>query len=125
LHRSRSIGLAGIAISAVALALPFVTVTGLGTIGGVAADAWPALIPGGALALVTLTGDRREAPATWVAAAGCLLGAGMLAFALVKLADARTAVAEAGGSLGVGAWVMVAGAGIALVGAAAGFSRRL
>jgi hypothetical protein len=124
-HRSRVLAVAGVVVATASLGLPFVTLDALGTIGGIDADAWPVLLFLGPLLLLLILGDRREAPARPIVWIGMGVAAGGLAFAVIKMADARLAVAETPGSLGAGPWVMIAGAVTALVGIALGFSRRL
>lgn len=124
MHRSRAVALAGVLLTAAALALPYATVGGLGTLDGLSADAWPVVLPAGALGVLALAGDRREPPSRWAAVLGVLLALGAAGFAVLKVADARAAVADAGGSVGIGAWAVSAASLVLLGGAALGFSRR-
>lgn len=125
MHRSRLLASVGVIIAAASLGLPFVTLDALGTIGGMEADAWPVLLFLGPLLPLLIFGERRDTPAHWVTWIGMGVAAGGLAFAIVKMVDARLAVADAPGSVGAGPWVMIAGALTALAGIAMGFSRRL
>ena len=90
------------------------------------------LVPGlrqwagnGLLLLVVMIGDRGDAPARPAAVAGAVLAALALTAAAVKLVDAWAAADRSGGSIGAGAWLLLAGAGLAAVGAALGFGRRI
>jgi len=124
-HRSRLLAVVGVFAAAASMGLPFIALDDLGTIGGIEADAWPVFFFLGPLLVLLIFGDRREAPARPIIWTGLALAAGGLAFAIVKAVDARLAVADAAGSVGAGPWVLIAGAGAALIGTALGFSRRL
>jgi hypothetical protein len=125
LHRSRFAALAGVVLTGGCLLLPFVSIDGIGTVGGVDADAWPVVFPAAVVLIAALIGDLGEPPPIWAAAVAAAGALGAAGFVFVKIADARAAVADAGGAVGIGAWALAASAGLALAGAAAGFSRRL
>lgn len=125
MHPFRPIVLAGVGFAAVSMLLPFASFMFIGSVDGLSADAWPALLPLTVVALVALTGrwDLSLEPGPAVAAVA-LSGASLI-FALVKVADAVVAVRDApGATLGPGAWVLTAAVMVTTGGSAFGaFSR--
>lgn len=111
----------------VAMFLPLVSLPIIDGVNGFKGDAWPvvfALIVPVGLALV---GDKAEGfgPATAIAA--ILSGALAVVFSVAKLVDARLAAEAArdvgAAGIGPGAWLLVTGAIVVLVGAVASTSR--
>ena len=97
--------------------LPFASFPIVGSIDGLSADAWPALLPLVVLLLITLTSrwDLGFDPLPGIAAVG--MGAASLIFSLVKVTDAVVAVRDTtGATLGPGVWVLTAAAVIATAG---------
>lgn len=130
MHFARWIILIGFALSAAALALPYLTAPLLGNVNGIEGDAWPVLLFLAPAALLAIFGDRAEGLRPLGAVVAILSGAGGLLFAVAKVADAAaaadTARAVSGeGSIGLGAWTLVATALLALAGCVAALSRRV
>ena len=125
MHRSRLLVILGVLAAAASLALPFATFPIAGDIGGIEAAAWPALVLLVPVLLLFVAGDRVEAPARPVAGVAMVLAIGGLTFAIVKVVDAWMAAADAGGSMGPGAWVLAATTGMTVLGVALGFSRQI
>jgi len=124
-HRSRILVALGVLSAAASLTLPFATLPTAGGIGGIDGAAWPAMLLLGPVLLLFLAGVRVEAPTrpvTWVAMVLATVG---LAFAIVKVVDAWMATADAGGSVGPGAWLLAVAAGVTVLGVGLGFSRRI
>ena len=126
MHRSRLIVLLGAAVALGSLPLPLVDLGAAGTVNGIDGDGWPGVAMLGVVSLIALLGDRAEGMAGPVAV-GAIAGAGLaVVFSMVKLADASDAVdLVAGGSLGMGLWVLIGGSVVSLLGAVLSFSRRL
>ena len=82
-----------------------------------------ALLP---VALMAVLGDRGEGHRLPAATAGLILSCAALVFAVVKVIDAVAAVGPIeGAAVGVGIWVVAAGAGLAVLGSLLAFSRRI
>ncbi len=121
MHPFRPIILAGVGFAVVSMLLPFASFPIVGSIDGLSADAWPALLPLVVLLLITLTSrwDLGFDPLAGIAAVG--MGAASLIFSLVKVTDAIVAVRDtADATLGPGAWVLTAAAVVATAGAVYG-----
>ena len=105
--------------------LPFASFPVIGSVDGLSADAWPALLPLIPVVMIVLNGrwDLNLKPVPGIAAVAlCGLS---LVFSLVKVADAVVAVrATTGATLGAGPWVSVAAVMVATTGAAFGTSPR-
>ena len=132
MHLSRITIMSGTALAIAALFLPFleVPVAGVGTVGGVEGAAWPALIFLAVPVILAVTGDRAEGFAKPASAVTIVLCALAVVFAVTKLADALAAARSArdlvgDGGVGVGAWVLLAGCGLALAGSVFTLSRRV
>lgn len=125
MHPFRPIVLAGVGFAAISMLLPFASFMFIGSVDGLNADAWPALLPLTVVALLALTGrwDLSLEPGPAIAAVA--LSGVSLVFALVKVADAVVAVRDTpGATLGPGAWVLTAAVLVAAGGSAFGaFSR--
>ena len=105
----------------VSMLLPFASFPIVGSIDGLTADAWPALLPLVVLLLITLTSrwDLGFDPLPGIAAVG--MGAASLIFSLIKVTDAIVAVRDTTeATLGPGAWVLTAAAVVATAGAVYG-----
>ena len=125
MHPSRPIVLAGVGFATLSMPLPFASFPIIGSVDGLSADAWPALLPLIPVLLLSLTGrwDHGLEPVAGIAAVAlCGLS---LVFSLGKVADSILAVRDTiGATLGVGAWVLTAAVTVATGGAAFGsFSR--
>lgn len=125
MHPFRPIVLAGLGFAAISMLLPFASFRFVGSVSGLSADAWPALLPLTIVVLVALTGrwDLGLEPGPAIAAVA--LSGTALVFTLVKVADAIVAVRDTpGATLGPGAWVLTAAVLVATGGSAFGaFSR--
>lgn len=122
----RLIVLGSTAFAVVAMLLPFATFPVIGPVDGIAADAWPALIPLLIAMIVVMTTrwtDDLEPTAGLVAVFAA--GASLL-FCVVKISDAVIAVREAAGAtLGPGSMVLTTAVAAVTAGVAAGvLSRR-
>jgi len=124
-HRSRLLAGLGALSAAGALLLPYASFPGLGSRSGIEAEAWPVVLLLGPVLILSVIGDRGEAPARPIAWIGVGLTCSGFAFAIAKLVDAWMAAGDAAGAVGVGAWLGAAAAGLALVGMLLGFSRRI
>jgi hypothetical protein len=124
-HRSRRIALAGVVTAAISLPLAFTTFPDGAAVNGIDGKAWPAVAALGLLAVLVLLGDRPEPPGRLAAAAWLAIGAAVTTLAVVKVLDAWQAASDAGGSVGPGPWVLLAGSIIVTTGALAGISTRL
>jgi hypothetical protein len=101
--------------------LPFASFPIVGSIDGLSADAWPALLPLVVLLLITLTSPWDLGFDPLVGIAAVAMGAASLAFSLVKVTDAIVAVRDtADATLGPGVWVLTAAVVVATGGAAYG-----
>jgi len=124
-HRSRILVALGVLAAAASLALPFATLPTAGGVGGIDGAAWPAMLLLGPVLLLFLVGTRVEAPTRPVAWVAMVLAIGGLTFAIIKVVDAWMAAADAGGSVGPGAWLLAVAAGVTVLGVGLGFSRRI
>jgi len=128
-HPSRIVIASGTALTAVAIVLPFVSSQATGAILGGWDAAW-ILIGMAPLLGAALLGERREGFSRPAAIITTAWAAVVTVAAVVKLLDAAGAVRSlqqigVDASLGIGPWVMVAGAFAGIVGAALSSSRRL
>lgn len=109
MHPFRLVVIGGTGFGVLAMLLPFASFPVVGAVDGLAADAWPALIPLLLVVLITLVGrwDLGLDPLPgFVAVTAC---AASLVFAVVKITDALLAVrATAGASMGPGSFVLAA-----------------
>jgi hypothetical protein len=114
----------GVAATGAALLLPQVRFAAIGSIDGFRGDAWPVLLPLAPAVLAAILGRRslpvHPAAGLAVVACGCLA----FLFAVAKLLDAGRAVADAGGSVGAGAWVVPAAVLVVVGGGLVGMVRR-
>lgn len=118
MHASRPVVISGFGFAAIALALPFVTFPVIGAVGGLSADAWPALLPLAPAVATALLGDWARGSRPAIGAVSLLFACGGLVFSVVKLADAILAARHvAGASVGAGAPVLVAGTATVVIGA--------
>jgi hypothetical protein len=125
-HRSRIVIITGVVVTGLALFLPQARFPIIGTADGFAADTWPLMLPLVSVAVLALVGDRGEGHRVPAATVGLLLSCAALAFAVVKVIDAVAAVGPIeGAAVGVGTWVVAAGAALAVVGSLLAFSRRI
>jgi len=124
-HPFRPIVLAGMGFAMLSMLLPFASFPVVGSVDGISADAWPALLPFIPLLVLVLTGRWNVSFAARPGIAAVALCGLSLAFSLVKLLDAVVSVREtAGATLGAGAWSLIAAVSVATGGAAFGaFSR--
>lgn len=107
-----------------AMSLPFVTAEGGGQ-RAVAADALPALLLLLPIFVITLLPDHSQpVPASlgWIA---LFLAATALPYSIIKHLDASTLANTLGGSVGMGARLLVAGAFVTMAGLVLGLVRRL
>lgn len=125
MHRSRRTLLFGTLLTALVILLPVADLPTLGAINGIDGDAWPVLIPLGSALVLFLVGDRAEPPIATITVIVILLTFAGLGFSIIKLLDAHRAVSDAGGSVGIGAWVLPLTSGVPLAGAFLGLSRRV
>lgn len=125
MHASRPALLAGVGFAAVSMLLPFAFFPIGGSIDGISADAWPALVPLVPMSIVALRGDWGHGFDGRSGIVTVVLGGASLVFALVKVADAVVAVRGAqNATLGPGSMVLAAAVMLAVAGAAFGaFSR--
>lgn len=117
----RPVVLAGVSFAVISILLPFASFPVVGSVDGLSADAWPALLPLIPLSLIAIIGrwDLGFDPIAGLTAV--VLSALSLAFSLVKIADAVVSVREtSGATLGPGAWVLAISVGMATAGAAYG-----
>ena len=126
MHRSRILILVGALLAGLALFLPQARFPGIGAADGFTADTWPVMLALLPVALMAVLGDQGEGHRLPAAAAGLILSCAALVFAVVKVIDAVTAVGPIeGAAVGVGTWVVAAGAGLAVLGSLLAFSRRI
>ncbi len=107
-----------------AMSLPFVTAEDWGQ-RAMAADALPALLLVLPIFVITLLPDHSQpvpAPLGWIA---LFLAATALPYAVIKYLDASTLAQTLGGSVGMGARLLVVGAFVTLAGLVLGLVRRL
>jgi len=124
-HPFRPIVLAGVGFALLSMLLPFASFPVIGSIDGLSADAWPALLPLIPVVLLSLTGRWEHALGPTPGIAAVALCGLSLVFSLVKVADSIVSVRDtADATLGTGAWVLTAAVMVATSGAAFGsFSR--
>jgi len=129
-HPSRIAIIAGAGLGGVSLLVPFLSAPLLGTIGGVEADAWPAvfllLIP----AATALVGDRREGFGLMAALATAACAAAAAIFAAAKAVDTLIAARDirangVAAQVGPGPWVLLAACTVVIAGIIASLSRRV
>lgn len=109
MHPFRLVVLGGTGFAVLAMLLPFASFPVVGTVDGVTADAWPALLPLLVAALIALTGRSSQGLDAIAGVTAVTAGALALLFSLVKMTDAILAVRDtAGASLGPGGWVLSA-----------------
>lgn len=126
MHPWRPIVLVGIAFAGLAMLFPFATFPVVGTLDGLAADAWPALLPLIPVAVRALVGDWSETPRPLGAVIVVALACCALLFAIVKLTDALVAVrAVTGAAPGAGPIVLIGGTLVAVAGTVVALSRSL
>lgn len=118
MHPARLVVTAGVALSGLAVLLPFATLPVVGTIDGVDADAWPVLIPLAPVLLLSLVGDRTLGHRARSGIPALVSACAAAVFASAKLADAVGAVRDAGegASVRAGPWVMLAATIVVIVG---------
>lgn len=129
MHYSRWMILLGAVVSLVSVPLTYLQ-TPVGTTSGLDGEGWPIVFFVALPVLLALTGDRAEGLRPALSLPAIISGALALLFAVTKVVDASRAadqvVAVAGeGSIGVGVWVLLAGALILVAGTAATLSRRV
>ena len=124
MHRSRLVILAGAVLALVSLPLPHIRLPVAGSVNGFDGDSWPAALLLVALAALAVAGDRGEGFGAAQAVAAIGIAGIAVVFTSFKLADGLEAVDEAG-SIGIGMWVLVAGALSGLAGSVFGLSRKL
>lgn len=109
MHPFRLVVVGGTGFGVLAMLLPFASFPVVGAVDGLAADAWPALLPLLLVVLLALAGrwDLGFDPFPGVlAVAAC---AASLIFSVLKITDAVVAVRDtAGASMGPGSFVLVA-----------------
>lgn len=130
MHLSRLVILAGAVTAAGSTLLSFLRGATTGTVGGITADGWPALLLLLPPAVAAVLGDRREGFRPLAAVLAGSLAAAATLFSVAKLLDAHAAVrtlASVGvpASVGAGAWLLAVGCVTALVGAVLAPSRRI
>lgn len=125
MHPSRIVIVIGTLIALASLPLSFLELPTLGGVNGFDGDAWPAVVALAVPASMAVLGDRPEGFVPGAALVAMLTSAGAVIFAAFKLADATQAADAAGGSLGVGIWVLLFGSVAALLGSALGLTNRL
>lgn len=123
-HASRIIIDVGVLISLGAMSLPFVE-TPTATRDSISADALPALLLLIPIFLITLIPDHTRpipGPLGWIA---LVLGIAAFPYAIVKFLDASTVADTVGGTVGLGARLLVFGTFVTLLGIGVGLARRL
>lgn len=123
-HASRIVIDVGVLLVLAAMSLPFVSAEGFGQ-QAMAADALPALLLVLPIFVITLLPDQtRPIPAAlgWIS---LLLAATALPYAVVKYFDASTLAGTLGGTVGMGARILVLGAFVTLAGIVLGLLRNL
>ena len=123
-HASRIIIDIGVLITLGSMSMPFVT-TSAGERSAIVQDALPALLLVIPIFLITLLPDHTRpvpAPLGWV---GLVLGVAAFPYAIVKFLDADTVAVTTGGTVGVGARLLVFGTFVTLLGIVIGLARRL
>ena len=126
MHRSRILIISGAVVAGLALFLPQARFPVIGAPDGFTADTWPVMLPLVLVALLAVVGDWAEGLRLPAAATGLLLSCAALAFAVAKVIDAVSAVRSIeGAAVGVGTWMVGAGAGLAVLGSLLAFSRKI
>jgi hypothetical protein len=123
-HASRIIIDVGVLISLGAMSLPFVEAPN-GTRDSISADALPALLLLIPIFLITLIPDHTRpvpGPLGWIA---LVLGIAAFPYAIVKFLDATTVADTVGGTVGLGARLLVFGTFVTLLGIGVGLARGL
>ncbi len=121
MHVSRPVLLAGVGFAVISMLLPFASFPIVGSVDGISADAWPALIPFVPMAVIAMSGDWSHGLDPGPGLATVVLGGTSLVFALVKVADAVVAARDTqGATLGPGSLVLAAAAFVAVAAAAFG-----
>lgn len=129
MHPARWTVIGGFVACAVSLALGFVTLPLTGTISGLSAEAWPILLMLAVPLGLVVFGDRTEGLGPLASTLAIALCGVAVVFAVAKFVDARlavdTALSTGSASIGPGIWLLLTGAGVALIGSVASTSRRL
>jgi hypothetical protein len=123
-HASRIIIDVGVLITLGAMSLRFVN-GGATNIDSLSADALPALLLLVPVFAITLIPDHSRplpAPLGWLA---LVLGIAAFPYAVIKHIDATTLAETTGGSVGLGARLLIVGTGVTLLGIAVGLARGL
>jgi hypothetical protein len=107
-----------------AMSLAFVTAEGGGQ-RAVAADALPALLLVLPIFVITLLPDHSQPVPAWLGWIALFLAATALPYSVIKYLDASTLANTLGGSVGLGAGLLVAGTFVTMVGLVLGLVRRL
>ena len=128
-HPSRIVILGGTAVAAVSTILPFISSDPTGTVRGVG-ETFPVVLLLIPLFVAALLGDRREGFTRAGAIAAAVVAGAATILAVQKMVDAMRAVhlLESIGIdavVGIGPWLLAAGAFAGLMGAALSLSRRL
>jgi hypothetical protein len=121
-HASRIVIDVGVLLVLGAMSLPFVT-TEAGDRGSVAADALPALFLVLPIFAITLIPDHTRPIPRPLAWASLVLGLAAFPYAVVKFFDAGVLADTLGGSVGMGARLLVFGTFVVLAGIAVGLTR--
>lgn len=117
----RLVVLGGIGFAVVSMLLPFASFPIVGVVDGIAADAWPALIPLTVVVVAMLVGPPDVSLSPTAGVVSVLGSSAALVFSLVKVADAIVAAREtAGATVGPGSFVLSAAAVVATGGATVG-----
>jgi hypothetical protein len=123
-HASRIIIDAGVLIALGAMSLPFVEGPGR-TVSSIDADALPALLLLIPIFLITLIPDHTRPvpnPLGWLA---LVLGVAAFPYSIVKFLDSSTIAETIGGSVGLGARLLVFGTFATVLGIAVGLARNM
>lgn len=124
MHPWRLVAIVGAGFAALAMVFPFATLPVYGALDGVAADAWPALLPLIPVVVAAAVGDWRRGLRPLAGIVAVIAGCAAVLFAVVKLADVMMAVRDLeAASLGAGGIVLVAGCLIALTGTITSLAR--
>jgi hypothetical protein len=121
-HASRIVVDVGVLITLGAMSLRFVN-GGTSNVHSVGADALPALLLLIPVFVITLIPDHSRpipAPLGWLA---LLFGIAAFPYAIIKHIDAATIADAVGGSVGLGARLLIVGTGITLIGIVLGLAR--
>jgi len=123
-HASRIVIDVGVLLVLGAMSLPFVSAEDFGQ-RAVAADALPALLLVLPIFVITLLPDQTRPVPTAFGWLSLLLALTALPYAVVKYLDASTLAGTLGGSVGMGARILVFGAFVTLAGIVLGLIRNL